>query len=99
MDREIKYAHPRKMTSKPGAILPCRFAIRRAEGVAEPRLILGDTGGEPIASDSIPNEQHRVVAGDRWRRIERILDLEVSVRLGRDSARVVGNVSTEECGE
>ena len=35
----------------------------------------------------------------RWRRREHIVDSEVSVRLGRDGTRVMGDISTEDCGE
>jgi hypothetical protein len=47
----------------------------------------------------VADEQYGAIAGVRWRWNEHILDLEVSLRLGRDSTGVVGNVSTKECGE
>ena len=59
----------------------------------------GNPSSEPIASVSIPDEQDRRLTGGRWRWREHIIDAEVSVRLGHDSTRVVGDIATEKRGE
>jgi hypothetical protein len=69
------------------------------KGATKLSLVLRNPSSEPIPSLSVPDEQYRVITRMRWRRREHIVDPEVSIRPGRDSTRVVGDISTEERGE